>query len=172
MELVLFACFSLVTLGSAVMVVYHPHPVKSALFLIVTFFSMGGLYLLLNAEFIALMQILVYAGAVMVLFLFVIMLLNLKPRIGRREEFYNRLKIALPLAALMIGIILTVVFHPLAKLGEHGLQSEQWIISHGGNIKAVGEVLFRRYLLPFELTSVLLLIAVIGVVILGKKEIK
>lgn len=172
MELVLFVCFALITVVSAALVVLHPHPVKSALFLILSFFSLGGLYLLLQAEFIALMQVLVYAGAVMVLFLFVIMLLNLKPRDESRNDFKRKLRLAVPFVAVMFGAILTVIYHPLARLGRQASQNTQWVMEQGGNVKAVGQVLFREYLLPFEVTSVLLLVAVIGVIVLAKREIK
>lgn len=172
MELALFIFFSALTVGSAGMVVWHPHPIKSALFLIVSFFSMGGLYLLLEAEFIALMQVLVYAGAVMVLFLFVIMLLNLKPRGEDRAVFRKRLRPAVPFTAVLFGAVLTAIYHPMAHLGAKGGQGADWVAAQGGNIHAVGRVLFRDYLLPFEVTSVLLLVAVVGVIVLAKKEIR
>ena len=172
MELFLFVVFSLITLVSAAAVVMHPHPVKSALFLIVSFFAMGGLYLLMQAEFIALMQVLVYAGAVMVLFLFVIMLLNLKPRGEDRSAFKRRLRWALPLILVFIGAALTVVTSPLAQLGPTAGQGVQWVESQGGNVRAVGRALFTTAFLPFEVTSVVLLVAVVGVIVLAKKERK
>ncbi len=172
MELILFLCFSTITVVAAGLVVWHPHPVKSALFLVVSFFAMGGLYLLLEAEFIALMQVLVYAGAIMVLFLFVIMLLNLKPRNTASGEFRRRLRYAGPLAAVFLGVVLTVIYHPLAQLGRSAMQDGRWVEQHGGNVQVVGRLLFARYLLPFEITSVLLLVAVVGVIVLAKREIK
>lgn len=172
MELVLFVCFAVITVASAALVVWHPHPVKSALFLIITFFAMGGLYLLLEAEFIALMQVLVYAGAVMVLFLFVIMLLNLKPSPSGRAEFRLRLKWSLPLVAILFGAIASVIGHPLARLGRGTGEDAAWVAAQGGNVPAVGTLLFQQYLLPFEATAVLLLVAVVGVIVLAKREIK
>ncbi|MEJ5349357.1 MAG: NADH-quinone oxidoreductase subunit J [Desulfosoma sp.] len=172
MELVLFVAFSSITLVSAAAVVLHPHPLKSALFLIVTFFAMGGLYLLLQAEFIALMQVLVYAGAVMVLFLFVIMLLNLKPRGEDRSAFKKRLSWALPLVLVFVGAVLTVVTSPLARLGPSAQQGVAWVETQGGNVRAVGRALFTSAFLPFEVTSIALLVAVVGVIVLAKKERK
>ncbi len=170
MELFLFLMFSMVTVLSAFAVVWHPHPVKSALFLILSFFSMGGLYLLLQAEFIALMQVLVYAGAVMVLFLFVIMLLNLKPRGEDRSVFRRRVRWAMPAVVVFLGCGLTALTSPLAHLGPKGEQGIAWMTAQGGNVRAVGKVLFKELLLPFEITSVLLLVAVVGVMVLAKKE--
>lgn len=170
MELFLFVVFSLITLVSAAAVVWHPHPVKSALFLIVTFFAMGGLYLLMQAEFIALMQVLVYAGAVMVLFLFVIMLLNLKPRGEDRSAFRKRLRWAAPLILVFLGAALTAVTSPLAQLGPAAGQGVRWVESQGGNVRTVGRALFTQAFLPFEVTSVVLLVAVVGVIVLAKKE--
>ena len=170
MELFLFVIFSALTVGSAAAVVWHPHPVKSALFLILSFFSMGGLYLLLQAEFIALMQVLVYAGAVMVLFLFVIMLLNLKPRGEDRAVFRMRLRWAAPLALLFVGGILTAVTGAPARVAPAGSHGPDWVAAQGGNIRALGRLLFTQALLPFEVTSVLLLVAVVGVMVLAKKE--
>lgn len=170
MELFLFVVFSLITLVSAAAVVWHPHPVKSALFLIVSFFAMGGLYLLMQAEFIALMQVLVYAGAVMVLFLFVIMLLNLKPRGEDRSAFKKRLRWALPLIVIFLGAALTAVTSPLSRLGASAGQGGAWVESQGGNVRAVGRALFTSAFLPFEVTSIVLLVAVVGVIVLAKKE--
>lgn len=172
MELFLFVVFSLITLASAAAVVVHPHPVKSALFLIVSFFAMGGLYLLMQAEFIALMQVLVYAGAVMVLFLFVIMLLNLKPRGEDRSAFKRRLRWALPFVLVFVGATLTALTSPLAQLGPAAGRGVQWVESQGGNVRAVGRALFTTAFLPFEVTSIVLLVAVVGVIVLAKRERK
>lgn len=172
MEVVIFYIFSAIALVSGVLVVWHPHPVKSALALIVTFFSMGGLYLLLQAEFIALMQVLVYAGAVMVLFLFVIMLLNLQPRTTKGWRIFLQSRWSIAVVVVMVGMILSAIYHPLAELGQRGVQDLDWVQAQGGNIRAVGQTLFQDYLLPFEVTSILLLIAVVGVVVLAKRDVK
>ncbi len=172
MELFLFICFSAICIISGLCVVILKNPVKSALSLILCFFSMAGLYLLLQAEFIALMQILVYAGAVMVLFLFVIMLLDVKGPL-REEVFYKNRKIfSVPLAILFFVLLLVGAFAPLKELGRKGKYSLDWILSHGGNVKVLAEVLFQNYLLPFEVTSVLLLVAAVGIMVLGKKKVK
>ena len=172
MELVLFLCFSVICIASGAAVIFNRHPVKSAMYLIVSMFSMGGLYLLLQAEFIALMQVLVYAGAIMVLFLFVIMLLNLRPRDEEGVYIRSRGRMALPLSALMFIGLLVAIFSPLSSLGPKAGMTPEWIQSQGGNVKVIGRVLFQDYLLPFEVTSILLLIAVVGVIVLAKKVIK
>ncbi len=172
MELFLFICFSIICIISALFVVLLKNPVKSALSLIITFFSMGGLYLLLEAEFIALMQILVYAGAVMVLFLFVIMLLDVKGPLKEEVYYKNRKVFTIPLVVLFFVLLLVGFFSPLASLGEKGKYSSEWILSQGGNVKVLAEVLFQKYLLPFEITSVLLLVAAVGIMVLGKKRVK
>ena len=172
MELVLFLCFSAICIVSGAAVIFNRHPVKSAMYLIVSFFSMGGLYLLMQAEFIALMQVLVYAGAIMVLFLFVIMLLNLRPRDEEAVYVRSRGRLAVPLAVLMLIGLLVAILHPLARLGPKAGQTTEWVQAQGGNVKAIGKILFVDYLLPFEVTSILLLIAVIGVIVLAKRVIK
>jgi NADH-quinone oxidoreductase subunit J len=172
MELVLFLGFSLIAIVAGGLVVFHPHPVKSALALVVSFFAIGGLYLLLQAEFIALMQVLVYAGAVMVLFLFVIMLLNLRPREQEKPGYRERLRFAGPLAAVFLGALLTVIYSPLARIGRGGGMDPQTVEAQGGNIRVIGRALFTDYLLPFEVTSILLLVAVVGVIVLAKRQIK
>ncbi len=172
MELVLFLSLSAISIGSGAMVIFNPHPVKSALFLIVTFFSMGGLYLLLQAEFIALMQVLVYAGAIMVLFLFVIMLLNLKPRDEEKSGYRSRAMYAAPFVLIMLASAATAIFNSAGKFGDAGTAPAQQGMGQVDNIQSVGLLLFQDYYLPFEITSVLLLVAVIGVIVLAKRAAK
>ena len=168
MELFLFVVFSLITLVSAAAVVMHPHPVKSALFLIVSFFAMGGLYLLMQAEFIALMQVLVYAGAVMVLFLFVIMLVNLEA--AARERQFHRGWLGGVLCAAGTGAVLVWMW--LRGVDTLRLPpSVQPTPREGGNVESLAMVLFRDYLVPFELASLLLLVAIVGGVMMAKKRI-
>ena len=165
-ELIFFFLVSAVAVASAIMMITRPNPVMSVLYLIVNFFCLALLYLTLHAQFIAIIQILVYAGAIMVLFLFVIMLLNL----GEEKHYYeggNRfLKLtAVGLAALafmeiIAGIVLVPKNH--APLSESALQI--------GTVEAICKVLFRDYLFPFEITSMLLLAAMVGVIVLAKKK--
>lgn len=162
----LFLILGAVALISGGLVVFQRHPLRSALWLIVNFFAVAGIYLLAHAEFIAAVQVIVYAGAVMVLFLFVIMLLNLRqpeaaptiPHIGQ--------KLAGIALAGFTGLILIYAFSkaalPPAKAMAPGL----------GNTESIARSLFTDYLLPFEVTSVLLLVAIVGAVVLAKSRLK
>ncbi|MDP3181806.1 MAG: NADH-quinone oxidoreductase subunit J [Desulfobaccales bacterium] len=163
---ILFFILAGVALVSGVLVVFQRHPLRSALWLIVNFFAVAGLYLLAHAEFIAAIQIIVYAGAIMVLFLFVIMLLNLRlpeavgkfPHIGQKI-----LGIALAgFTALILIYGFSLAKLPPAKEAAPGL----------GNTEAIAKSLFTDYLLPFEVTSVLLLVAIVGAVVLAKTRLK
>jgi NADH-quinone oxidoreductase subunit J len=163
----LFYLFAALTLLCGVLVIANPftrNPVTSAMFLVLTIFSMAGLFVLLHAFFLAAVQILVYAGAVMVLFLFVIMLLDLK------EEERRRIKTgAAALAVLAAGSIavmmITVIRQSNAGLGLAPATVE-------GSTLDLGRKLFINYTLPFELISLVLLVAVIGAVLLSKKDIR
>nr|HID59356.1 NADH-quinone oxidoreductase subunit J [Desulfobacterales bacterium] len=173
--LAIFFVFSAISVISALAVILNRNPVKSALSLVVCFFSLGGLYLLLQAEFIAVMQVLVYAGAIMVLFLFVIMFLNLGPE-GLKER---RGAIISPGASwgiiyLLVPIFLSLLYaihHPQAFTGASGEYTSEAIAAAGGNTRSIAMVLFSKYLLPFEVTSVLLLVAVVGAIVLAKKRL-
>jgi len=144
--------------------------VHSALWLVLAFFCFGGFYVLLQAEFVAAVQVIVYAGAIMVLFLFVIMLL----RVDRAEELLARHRLQRVVGvilgiALLAGIGMTVLVNLLpGKVGERSL--ERIATDAGGNTQAVAEALFTKYLLPFEVTSVLLLAAIVGAVVLAKRR--
>ncbi len=164
MTINLFYFLSFVAVLSALLVVFSKNPVYSVLYLIITFFAIAGHYVLLNAEFLAVVHIIVYAGAIMVLFLYVIMLLNL----NRDSEPHksNILKFA---AAICAGLLLIVLVASL-KGTEHLTQLQPSSATHIGSVKNLGHVLFTDFLLPFEIASVLLLAAMIGVVMLGKSE--
>jgi len=170
MEMFLFICFSLICVISALLVIIFSNPVKSALSLILTFFSMGGIYLLLNAEFIALMQVLVYAGVIMVLFLFIIMLLDVK-HTSKEEIFYENKKFfVVPACLIFFAIFFSIATMAYNSSLMQGLKGLDWLFFENSNIKAIGKVLFNKYLLPFEVTSLLLLVAAIGIIVLGKKK--
>jgi NADH-quinone oxidoreductase subunit J len=167
MQDALFYLFAALTLGSAILVVANPfsrNPVTSAVFLILTLVSLAGLFVLLHAFFLAAIQILIYAGAVMVLFLFVIMMLDLQEE---RRRKIGRYTLATGLVAVgAITILLLASIHgaaPGAGLPAPTLE---------GKVEPLGRMLFTDYLLPFEALSVLLLVAMIGVVLLGKKELR
>ena len=169
MSLAFYILALLIVLG-AVSVLLNPSPVYGAMSLVGTFFCLGGMYILLNAEFVATIQVLVYAGAIMVLFLFVIMLLNLKA-----ERSFFSWKISLPKllgAGVTLGIAaqLIGVFHsPAAKLGPQGAYSAARVAEEGST-EIIGRLLFTGYALPFEMVSILLLVSVIGAVVLAKRR--
>jgi NADH-quinone oxidoreductase subunit J len=161
----LFWFLSALAVGSALMVVTRKNPVYSVLFLIVTFFAISGHYILLNAQFLAIVNIIVYAGAIMVLFLFVLMLMNLNSETEPQKNKYMILSGAVAGGSLMLIII--------ASLNTAG--KEQAIdLSQGGIglIKHLGITLFKDYLIPFEISSVLFLSAMVGAVVLAKKDDK
>lgn len=162
METVLFAVLSLVAIVSALLVVTAPGPIASALYLVVTMFSLAGFYVLLQAPFVAATQIIVYAGAVIVLILFVIMLLNLKAIDEKIAGVWKTAGIAcgaLLLLILFMGFMSVRSFMP----------SKPEIGEGFGTVRQIGEALFTKYLYAFEVVSVLLLLAVIGAVALIRK---
>ena len=161
---ILFWILSVLALGSAIMVITAKSPVHSILALIVTFFAISGHYILLNAQFLAIVNIIVYAGAIMVLFLFVVMLMNLN---AAAEPKKNRL---VQFAGLVSGGCLFLVI--IAGLMKSGNSGNAVLLSGGdsGLIKNLGMALFQDYLVPFEISSVLFLSAMIGAVVIGKKE--
>jgi len=148
---------------SALLVVFSRNPMHSVLYLILTFFAIAGHYILLNAQFLAAVHVIVYAGAIMVLFLYVIMLLNLNQETEPHKS--NILKIA---ATICSGLLLLVLVGSLRGADQIGMQNV--IAGDTGLVKNLGRVLFKEFLLPFEITSVLLLAAMVGAVMLGKSE--
>lgn len=166
METTLFYIFAALAVICAIMVVANPFsrsPVTSAMFLVLTMGCLAGLFTLLHAFFLAAVQILVYAGAVMVLFLFVIMLLDLK------EEQRRKIKgVALAAGVVSVGAILAIFVRSLltVKPGDGAVAVLE------GSAPALGRMLFTKYLLPLEIVSVLLLVAMVGVVLLSKKDLK
>lgn len=167
MQEVLFYIFAFLTLVFGFLVVLNPlshNPVTSAMFLVMTIASLAGLFVLLHAFFLAAVQVLVYAGAVMVLFLFVIMLLDL------RAEERQRIKTVSAICGLIaVGAILFVF---LQTLLHSSLGPSPAAPTLEGSTIPLGRVLFTRFLLPFEIVSCLLLVAMIGVVLLSKKDLK
>ncbi|HTV42675.1 MAG TPA: NADH-quinone oxidoreductase subunit J [Candidatus Sulfotelmatobacter sp.] len=162
---ILFYVFSALTLGCGVLVIANPfsrNPVTSAMFLVLTIISMAGLFVLLHAFFLAAVQILVYAGAVIVLFLFVIMLLDLKAEALRRVRIYG-----LVAGVVSVGAILSIF---LKSLGSTLFSTESPPAPEGGPAE-LGKLLFTNYVLPFEVVSVLLLVAMIGVILLSKRNL-
>ncbi|CAG0937816.1 NADH-quinone oxidoreductase subunit J [Candidatus Brocadiaceae bacterium] len=169
MEVYLFYIVATITVVSGVYLIFEKNPVFGALYLIQTMVSIAVLYILLEAQFVAAVQIIVYAGAIMVLFLFVIMLLNL----DIKEEAKN----ALPfqrIPAILMGIALFTVIGIVIKSklmqGKHDQYTTAYVNSMG-NTKLIGNLLFTEYLLPFEITSILLFVAAIGAIMLAKRKL-
>jgi len=145
------------------MVVFSRNPVYSVLYLIITFFCIAGHYVLLNAQFLAVVHVIVYAGAIMVLFLYVIMLLNLNQETEPHKS--TLIKIT---ATICAGLLMIVLIGSLK--GTEQMLQQQTTDASIGVVKNLGKVMLTEFLLPFEITSVLLLAAMVGAVMLGKKE--
>jgi len=161
---ILFWLLTALALGSALMVIVSRNPVYSVLFLIVAFFAISGHYVLLNAQFLAVVNIIVYAGAIMVLFLFVIMLMNLSADMNLQK---NKL---LKFAGFIAGLCLFLVMVAALKNADIKTQMVQTGGGDIGLIKNLGIALFKDYVIPFEISSVLFLSAMVGAVVIGKKE--
>ena len=166
MEHFFFFYFALVIAASSVLVVALRNPIYSALSLLIMFFHVAGLYVTLHAEFLAAVQVIVYAGAILVLYLFVVMLLNLK----QDERYHRQWPAAAAVGAILVleAVVLTLVKggaavarSPLPTTKAAGL----------GNTEALGDVLYSTYLFPFEVASLILLVAMIGAIILAKKDL-
>lgn len=157
----IFWLLTVMAISCALGVILSRNPVSSVLFLIATFFSVSGHYILMNAQFLAIVNIIVYAGAIMVLFLFVIMLMNLN---ADTEPQKNRL---VQLAGVVSGGILFLVILAALKSSTNNMLEQT--STDIGLIKNLGETLFTKFVLPFEVASVLFLSAMIGAVVLGKK---
>lgn len=167
METAVFYFFGAIALLSAISVVLQKRVFYSALSLIVCLCSVAALYLTLDAPFIAAVQVVVYAGAIMVLFLFVIMLLDpFSAGILKDKKKY------LTYFAILLGTMSLVLLLPILRSYRaiRAPQSAGFSMDEVGTVKHLGEVLFDRYLLPFEITSVLILVAIIGVVVLAKRQ--
>ena len=157
----MFYFLSFVAILSAIMMISTKNPVHSILYLIVTFFAIAGHYFLLNAQFLGMVHIIVYAGAIMVLFLYVIMMLNLNEDAEPVKSKYQKIS-----ATLSGGIFMLVM---VAGLRSAEVSLEKAKNTDIGLVNQLGKVLFHDYLLPFELSSILLLSAMIGAVFLSKK---
>ncbi|TAN12659.1 MAG: NADH-quinone oxidoreductase subunit J [Chitinophagaceae bacterium] len=162
LPVILFWILAVISILSAIGVVMAKNPVHSVLLLIVTFFTIAGLYILLNAQFLAVVHIIVYAGAIMVLFLFVIMLMNLN---ASGEPQKNNL---VKFAGVISGGILLIVLVAVLKQANTGMLAEG--SDHIGLIQNLGQALFKDFVLPFEVSSILFLSAMIGAIVIGKRE--
>ncbi|PKH66923.1 NADH-quinone oxidoreductase subunit J [Flavobacterium sp. ALD4] len=162
--LIIFCVLGAVTIATAFLTIFSRNPIHSALYLVICFFTIAGHYLLLNSQFLAIVHIIVYSGAIMILFLFTIMLMNLnkenevhKPRITR---------LGAVVSFCLISVVLILVFiNSKPIIGEYISTGEDY-----QSIKVLGKVLLNEYMVPFEFASILLLVAMIGTVLLSKKE--
>ena len=164
MDVILFLVFAILAVVCAINVVVQTHPISSAISLVGVMGSLAVLYLLLGAEFLAAAQVIVYAGAVMVLFIFVIMLLNAGVESKKGRSLVVQL-LGVPLLVTFLGLMAYFVqrMFPTTTAVHFGGFT-------GGGVKEIGMALFSTYLLPFEATSLLILIAIIGAVVLARKE--
>ena len=163
---VLFIIFGLICVAGAVNLLLQKHPINSALSLVVVMGSLAVIYLLLGAEFVAAVQVIVYAGAVMVLFVFVIMLLNAGAE-ERTRGSHVALWLGGPGVAILAGMIVYLILSNEKQF--HGVRIGNFT-TPPDNTHAIANLLFRDFLLPFEITSVLILIAIMGAVVLARRE--
>lgn len=161
---ILFWVLSVLALFSALMVITSRNPVYSVMWLILVFFAISGHYLLLNAQFLAIVNIIVYAGAIMVLFLYVLMLMDLKKETEPQKNRWIKLA-----GAVAGGCLLMVIVAALKKadIMKNVAQTREGDI---GLIENLGKILFNEYIVPFEISSILFLSAMVGAVVIGKKE--
>ncbi|MGQ0812750.1 MAG: NADH-quinone oxidoreductase subunit J [Nitrospiraceae bacterium] len=161
-----FFYFAFVIAGTAVLVVALRNPIYCALSLLILFFHVAGLYVTLHAEFLAAVQIIVYAGAILVLYLFVVMILNVK----REDRYHSQLPVAVFLGLTILTEVLLLAFQ-----GSSSTELPQQVAGQAselaGNTETIGLVLYSTYLFPFEVASLILLVAMIGAIILAKKDI-
>lgn len=166
--LALFFGFAALLVVCSLLVVLHKNPVTSALFLVLAFCALAGIYLLLKAEFLGMVQIVVYAGAIMVLFLFVVMYLNLQHDVESGVHTAVRRGIG-----WLAGAALLLTGGTLLRRGWFlGPGNDQVPAMENGNVAAIGKVLYSRYLFPFEITSIVLLVAIIGVIVIARGRVK
>lgn len=162
--LLLFCILSVITIGTAFMTIYSRKPMHSAIYLVICFSTISGHYLLLNSQFLALVNLIVYIGAIMILIVFTIMLMNLNKENEVYKPRFTRLG-AIVVFSLMCIILITILINSKPIVGEYVTTGEDY-----QSIKVLGKALLNEYMVPFEFASVLLLTAMIGAVLLSKKE--
>jgi NADH-quinone oxidoreductase subunit J len=167
-----FVLFAVMAIGGAVAMVLARNPVASLLYLVMAFFAMSGIFVLLDAHFIAAVNLIVYAGAILVLFLFVIMLLNL----GRTDRSDLRGPLFRMLGIVAGGAVFGLLFamlrggHTTSMAGGMGQATMDAMLRSRGAVGVVAEPMFRSYLVPFEITSLLLLVAIVGAIVLARRR--
>ena len=167
LEIVLFIIFAAICAVSSVLMITRPNPVISALFLVLNFASLAGLYLILNAQFIAVAQVIVYAGAIMVFFLFVIMLLNPEKE---KRFFEEKAKLRIFIIAIVALVLIQIVYIIFLSGPSEVITREVARSVETGTVENIGKEMFTNYILPFEAAGYLLLAATIGALVLAKKK--
>ncbi len=163
-----FGYYAFVIILLSLLVVTRKNPVHSVMWMLLLFFHIASIYLFLNAEFIAAIQVIVYAGAILVLFLFVVLLLNLREEL-KVKSFIGSWPAGLMISvAILIGIMSALRHFVLGPQGEYSIE----FIQRETHTKALGKVLYTDFLFPFEIASLVLLVAIIGAIVLAKRKMK
>jgi NADH-quinone oxidoreductase subunit J len=169
-----FYLFAILAVLFSLCVISFKNPVHSALALVGALFCTAGIYILLSAEFLAMLEIIIYAGAIMVLFLFVLMCLNIR-ELKMMPQFNVLRPIAIVVGSFLLIDVVIIIVQGMHK-GSFGTFKGKYDVATqidlGGNVKALGQVLYARFLLPFEVVSVVLLVAMIGAIVLMKEDIR
>lgn len=162
--LIIFYVLAAITLSTAFLTIYSKNPIHSAIYLVICFFSIAGHYLLFNAQFLAIVHVIVYSGAIMILFLFTIMLMNLNKEDEVHKPRITRLG-AIVVFCILSVVLIAIFINSKTIVGDYETSGEDF-----QSIKKLGKILLNEYMVPFEFASVLLLVAMIGTVLLSKKE--
>lgn len=162
--LIIFYLLAAITLSTAFLTIYSRNPIHSAIYLVICFFSIAGHYFLFNAQFLAIVHIIVYSGAIMILFLFTIMLMNLNKEDEVHKPRITRLG-AIVVFCLLSVVLIAVFVNSKTIVGDYDVTGEDF-----QSIKKLGKILLNEYMVPFEFASILLLVAMIGTVLISKKE--
>jgi len=161
-----FSILSVIALASGVMVITRRNAVHSVIWLIVTLFAVGGIFLLQQAEFLFAVQIILYVGGIMVLFLFVVMLVDIDVAL-KQAQFSRQWLLGVVTAALLVGLLGYIVYNHGQGLN---LPAQPLVSVRPGNTQAVGQALYQNYMLPVEIASLLLLVAMVGAVVMAKRK--
>jgi NADH-quinone oxidoreductase subunit J len=166
MNKIIFLYFALVIIVSALLTITRRNPVHSIMFMLLLFFHIAGVFVLLHAEFIAAVQLIVYAGAILILYLFVVMLLNVdkESSAARANRFWPWM--------IAFGVLIAGEIMLLISRGSFPVEAGQPALLAGSGVKELGIVLYQKYLVPFEIASVILLVGLVGAVMLAKKNVK
>ena len=161
---IIFYILSAITLGTAFLTILSKNPIHSAIYLVLCFFSIAGHYLMFNAQFLAMVHIIVYSGAIMILMLFTIMLMNLNKEDEKNKPILSRIA-AVAAFCLVAFVLLAAFIKAQPAMREYAVSGKDY-----QSIKVLGQVLLNEYMVPFEFASILLLVSMIGAVLLSKKE--